>query len=298
MLSSAPRHVHLDGFDLHAHVAVPASDRTRLEQLCRYLLRPAVSQDRLRLTSDGRVLLALKTAWADGTRHLLFEPLELLEKLAALTPRPRINLTIYHGVLAPHARWRARVVASEGSPAPTSLPASPSEGDVTVELMHRHWSWANLMRRAFEIDVLACPKCGGRLRSIATVEDPERSVKSWPPSRSHASLRIARRRPASLSARIPPLTSTPHRPHGAGGFAEVCSNGSEPARARAHQVASRPRAAPEPRWLLTMPHLRCRKAAARGTAGSLSALSHRGFVTAVSWGIVTSSEKRPLCRFL
>jgi hypothetical protein len=87
VLSSVPRHAHLKGFDLHANVAVPARDRTRLEQLCRYLLRPAVAQDRLRLLSDGRVLLTLKTAWTDGTRSLLFEPLELLEKLAALTPR-------------------------------------------------------------------------------------------------------------------------------------------------------------------------------------------------------------------
>jgi hypothetical protein len=34
------------GFDLHANIAVPAADRARLEQLCRYLLRPAVAQDR------------------------------------------------------------------------------------------------------------------------------------------------------------------------------------------------------------------------------------------------------------
>ena len=32
-----------------------------------------------------------------------FEPVEFLEKLAALTPRPEINLTLYHGVLAPRA---------------------------------------------------------------------------------------------------------------------------------------------------------------------------------------------------
>src|SRR5262249_35509428 len=32
---------------------------------------------------------------------------------------------------------------------------------------------ADLMRRAFDIDVLACPRCGGRLRLIATVEDPD-----------------------------------------------------------------------------------------------------------------------------
>ena len=47
-------------------VAVPAAERTRLEQLYRYLLRPAVAQDRLRLLADGRVVLTLKTAWADG----------------------------------------------------------------------------------------------------------------------------------------------------------------------------------------------------------------------------------------
>ena len=42
VLSSHPRHAHIAGFDLHANVAVPAADRGRLEQLCRYLLRPPV----------------------------------------------------------------------------------------------------------------------------------------------------------------------------------------------------------------------------------------------------------------
>ena len=135
-------------------------------------MRPAVSRDRLQLLSDGRVLLALKTAWSGGTRHLLFEPLERLEKLAALTPRPRINLVLYHGVLAPHARWRARVVAYGAGPVATLPPASPNGEHATAKSTPRHWSWARLMQRAFELDVLACPRCGGRMRLIATVEDP------------------------------------------------------------------------------------------------------------------------------
>lgn len=65
------------------------------------------------MTADGRVLVTLKSEWHDGTTHLLFAPVELLEKLAALTPRPRINLVMYHGVLAPHARWRERVVSEQ-----------------------------------------------------------------------------------------------------------------------------------------------------------------------------------------
>ena len=54
------------------------------------------------------LLVQLKRVWADGGSHLLFEPLEFLEKLAALTPRPRINLILYHGMLAPHARLGPR----------------------------------------------------------------------------------------------------------------------------------------------------------------------------------------------
>jgi hypothetical protein len=60
------------------------------------------------------VLLQLKRVWGDGTSHLLFEALEFLEKLAAITPRPLINLILYHGVLTPHARWRSRIVPGPG----------------------------------------------------------------------------------------------------------------------------------------------------------------------------------------
>jgi hypothetical protein len=86
------RQAHLDGFDLHANVAVAANNRDGLEQLARYVLPPPIAQERLSRTADGRVLLTLKTEWSDGTTHLVFDPIELLERLAALTPRPRINL--------------------------------------------------------------------------------------------------------------------------------------------------------------------------------------------------------------
>ena len=86
-----PRHAHLKGFDLHADVWVPANNRARLEQLCRYMLRPPLAEDRLRLLADGRVRLELKRIWRDGTMHVRFKPIECLEKLAALTEGPSIH---------------------------------------------------------------------------------------------------------------------------------------------------------------------------------------------------------------
>ena len=172
VLSTVPRHAHLAGFDLHANVAVPATDRARLEQLCRYLLRPAVAQDRLRRLDDGRVVLTLKSPWADGTRQLLFEPLTLLEKLAALIPRPRINLVVYHGVLAPHGGWRARVVAYGAPPAV----ASPcSEASDTSKSAPRHWAWAALMRRVS----FARTSSGPLMRLRAEPRRQKRGVWWW-----------------------------------------------------------------------------------------------------------------------
>jgi len=40
----------------------------------------------------GRVVLKLKTPWRDGTTHLLMGPLEFMQRLAALVPRPRLHL--------------------------------------------------------------------------------------------------------------------------------------------------------------------------------------------------------------
>ena len=164
--SRGPRQAQLDGFDLHANVWVPPNNRARLEHLCRYLLRPPLAQDRLRLRADGRVLIELKTVWRDGTSHFLFEPIEFLEKLAALIPRPAVNLLVYHGVLAPRARWRSQVVRY-ARPAPDGIALTPHPAGLS-----QAWTWAASMRRVFAVDVLACPRCGGRLRVIATIQDP------------------------------------------------------------------------------------------------------------------------------
>ncbi|MDO8474764.1 MAG: transposase [Candidatus Rokubacteria bacterium] len=90
--SRGPRQAQLDGVDLHTRVWVPPTDRARLAQLCRYLLRPPLAQARVPLRPDGRVLVTLQTVWRDGTSPRLFEPIELLETLAAITPRPAITL--------------------------------------------------------------------------------------------------------------------------------------------------------------------------------------------------------------
>ncbi len=82
----------IDGFSLHAAVRCGADDRQALEQLCRYITRPALANERVQTNAAGQVVLKLKTAWRNGTTHLVMSPLEFMQRLAALVPRPRLHL--------------------------------------------------------------------------------------------------------------------------------------------------------------------------------------------------------------
>ena len=200
--NDGPRHAHEDGFDLHANISIHERDRAGLERLARYILRPPVAQDRLQLRDDGLVVLELPRTWSDGTTHILFEPGELLERLATLIPRPRINLIIYTGVFAGHANGRQAAVARAAEPAGQAHqdPPPPDDGDEgeAKAPRRRHHLWADLMRRAFECDVLRCPRCPGRLRFIATIESPEAIRRIL----THLGLPTTLPRP--LPARAPP----------------------------------------------------------------------------------------------
>lgn len=48
----------IDGFSLHAAVRVEEHDRKRLEQLCRYITRPALSDERVQLNDAGQLELS------------------------------------------------------------------------------------------------------------------------------------------------------------------------------------------------------------------------------------------------
>ena len=136
-----------------------AEQRQALEHLCRYLTRPAIANERLSVNRAGQVVLKLKTAYRDGTSHLVMSALEFMQRLAALVPRPRLHLIRFHGVLAPHAKLRATIV-----PIPAQTNCDHAHG------ARARMSWACLLKRVFDFDVERCV-CGGKLKIIAAIEE-------------------------------------------------------------------------------------------------------------------------------
>ena len=98
---------------------------------------------------------------------MVMEPLEFMERLAALVPRPRLHLIRFHGVLAPNAKLRSKIVPAP----PERATETSSEGAPALGAPARI-SWARLLKRVFDINIEHCPNCGGALKIIAAIEDP------------------------------------------------------------------------------------------------------------------------------
>ena len=159
------------GFSLHAGVAATAQRRDKLERLCRYITRPAVSEKRLSLTNQGKVRYALKTPYRDGTTHVIFEPVDFIAKLAALVPKPRVNLTRFHGVFAPNSKHRAVVTPAKRGKGGKPKGADGQDEKTPVQ-HHAAMTWAQRLKRVFNIEVETCRVCGGAAKVIASIEDP------------------------------------------------------------------------------------------------------------------------------
>ena len=195
----SPRCASVDGFSVHANVAVAAGDRARLERLAQYCARGPIAMERLEVLPDARLLYRFKRAWRDGTTHIILTPLEMLEKLSALIPAPHAHLVRYAGFLAPAAKWRSVIVptgAASSSSSSTkagsvihrssiqtmacvkeSVPDAIEKEALVVEspvAPHgRNYTWAELMKRVWALDVLECPRCQGRMRILAAIHSTD-----------------------------------------------------------------------------------------------------------------------------
>lgn len=186
------------GFSVDASVCVDGEDRAAVERLVRYCARGPLALERLHAldgqasldSAQARLLYRLPEPDLQGRTALILSPLELLEHLSRLIPPPRIHRHRYHGVLAPHARLRAAVVAIGrakpdeagpdqaagasltraplASPALPSLPAPPEERPPSAARIR----WVQLLARIHEVLPLLCPACGGPMSILAFFTDP------------------------------------------------------------------------------------------------------------------------------
>ena len=94
-------------------------------------------------------MLQLKSPYQDGTTHIVMAPLEFMQRLAALVPRPRLNLIRFHGVLAPNAKLRPEIIPGRA----LTVDDTSADLDATHRWASARMSWARLLKRVFDIDL-------------------------------------------------------------------------------------------------------------------------------------------------
>ena len=179
------------GFSLDASVRIHGADRAGRERLLRYCARPPFALDRLRIERQSggradddagvrRVFYRPSRPTSDGRALLALSPLQFLEALSQLIPPPRVHRHRYHGVLAPNARLRPRVVALERD-AEAHADEAHGEGPgvhthnepaTTLTGAAARSRWAQLLARIYEVFPLRCPECGSQMRILAFLTDP------------------------------------------------------------------------------------------------------------------------------
>jgi len=143
------------------------------------------------------VRIVLKKRFSDGTLAVDMDPLSLLMRLCAAVPAPRFHTVRYAGVLAAASKWRPRIVPR------TAVAEDDAESDDKPKRKgSRYWPWAQLLARTFALDVEKCPKCAGRMKLVALVQDPK-SI-----ARFLRHLREPNEPPVRAPARAPPYYKT------------------------------------------------------------------------------------------
>ena len=175
------------GMQLHAAVTTDGRDRRRLERMCRYLLRPAFAHDAVQAMPDGSVRVHFKQPTKTGATFAQMSRDTFLARLCALVPPPRANQILYYGVLANRHKLRPKVMPERHAPAePKQLALFVPKDDLELAAITRpmiedqvrdrapsRLSWTRLLARVFSIDVSVCKKCGGPMRVIKAVLDPD-----------------------------------------------------------------------------------------------------------------------------
>jgi hypothetical protein len=158
-------------------VQVEPEDRPGVERLARYIMRPPISLDRMAWDGVGEVRYRRK---AGLERSGLLErevrsvdPAEFLARVIMHVLEPRRHLVRYYGWYSNVSRGRRRKEELEHEGVVDAGAAVPSRADrdETRDARALRRSWAQLIKRIYEVGPLVCPSCGGEMKLIAFITE-------------------------------------------------------------------------------------------------------------------------------
>jgi len=165
------------GFSVHNRVRVEPEDQPAVERLARYIMRPPISLERMAWDGVGDVCYRRKRGQeSTGLREReieAFDPGEFLARVIMHIPEPRRHLVRYYGWYSNVCRGKRRKAGREHEMDVDAVagPPSPTARVEARDARALRRSWAQLIKRIYEVDPLVCPSCGSEMRVIAFITE-------------------------------------------------------------------------------------------------------------------------------
>ena len=155
------------GFNLFRGEPVAGTHRAKLEDLAQYILRHSFSVEKMTyIAPSSRVIYQSRLNPATRRNFEVFTATDFLAAITQHIPEKGAQTVKYYGYYSNKARGhRAKAVGRAGPPdqPPTAESAIPKK------ISSR--TWRELIKKAWDVDPLLCPKCGGQMRLISLIED-------------------------------------------------------------------------------------------------------------------------------
>ena len=150
------------GFNVHCGQRIQPGDSEAMENFAGYIIRASFSQERMSyIREESKVIYQSK----DGKEEKVFDALEWLAAMCSHVPDKGEQLVRYYGHYSNVARGKRKKLDQDGL-IPSILEPDGSSKE------HRK-NWARLIQKIYSADPLTCPKCQGRMRILAFIEDDQ-----------------------------------------------------------------------------------------------------------------------------
>ena len=165
------------GFSVHNRVIVEPEDQPTVERLARYVMRPPISLERMSWDGAGEVRYRRKRGHESaglGEREVeAFDPGEFLARVIMHIPEPRRHLVRYYGWYSNVSRGKRRKAGpgrESAGETDIGVPSRAARAEARDARALRR-SWAQLIKRIYEVDPLVCPSCGSEMKVIAFITE-------------------------------------------------------------------------------------------------------------------------------
>jgi hypothetical protein len=166
------------GFSVHVGKPVAARNTESLESLAQYIVRGAIAQERLSVShgpfGDEKVTYRSKKFHpGHGANFRIFDPVDFVAMLVAHIPARHEKRAINYGFYSNKSRGlrKKKLEAAGLLPAKTQAEIVAETEEMAPLEIRR--AWANLVSKIYEVDPLVCPECGGQMKIISYIEEPD-----------------------------------------------------------------------------------------------------------------------------